>query len=146
LYLPPRAIAERVRIYIAKHYKQFQNIINNPTFKKTFGSIQWEQYKRVPKWFILNHQKNQWNEVFLDDWGIPTIWETVSTNGAKWSQISKAVRCAPNHKAGEFLKMKSRYIGHDISDKTVLKKDFMEYCLSVFKVMKPLNDFLNKAY
>ena len=101
LYLPPREIAERVRIYIAKHYKQFQNIITAPAFKKTFGSVQWEQYKKVPKWF------------------------------------------APDHKAGEFLKMKSRYIGHDISDKTVLKKDFMDYCLSVFKILKPLNDFLN---
>jgi len=104
LYLPPRAIAENVRMYIAKHYQQFQNIINNPAFKKTFGSIQWEQYKKVPKWYDSNH------------------------------------------KAGEFLKMKSRYIGHDISDKIVLKKDFMDYCLSVFKILKPLNDFLNKAW
>jgi hypothetical protein len=37
----------------------------------------------------LNHQKNKWNEVILDDWGIPVIWETVSTNKVKWSQISK---------------------------------------------------------
>lgn len=41
---------------------------------------------------ILNRQKNQWNEVFLDDWVIPTTWESVSTNEVKWSQISKAVR------------------------------------------------------
>lgn len=102
LYLPPRAIAERIRMYIAKNYTQFQKIISAPVFKKTFGVVLWEQYKRVPKWFD------------------------------------------PNHKAGEFLKMKSRYIGHDISDKTVLQKDFIDYCLSVFKVLKPLNDFLNK--
>jgi hypothetical protein len=92
-----------VRIYIAKHYKQLEKIITTPAFKKTFGSVLWEQYKRVPKWF------------------------------------------APDHKAGEFLKMKSRYLGHEISDKEVLDPNFQDYCLSVFKIMKPFNDFLNKA-
>ena len=103
MYLPPRATAERVRIYIAKHYKQLEKIINAPAFKKTFGSVLWEQYKKVPKWFD------------------------------------------PNHKAGEFLKMKSRYLGHDIPNEKVLDKDFDKYCLSIFKIMKPLNDFLNTA-
>lgn len=37
----------------------------------------------------LNRQKNKWNEVLLDDWGIPVIWEAVSTNKMKWLQISK---------------------------------------------------------
>ena len=39
----------------------------------------------------LNHQKNQWNEVFLDDWGIPMTWETLSTNKVRWLKISKAI-------------------------------------------------------
>lgn len=102
LYLPPRATAERVRTYIAKHYTQFQNIITAPAFKKTFWKVLWEQYKKVPKWFD------------------------------------------PNHRAGEYLKMKSRYIGHDISDKIALQDNFLEYCIWVFRVLKPLNDFLNK--
>ena len=47
----------------------------------------------------FNQQKNQWNEVFLDDWIIPTTWETLSTNlptagrWMKWLNISKAVVC-----------------------------------------------------
>lgn len=49
-----------------------------------------------------------------------------------------------NHKAAKFLKMKSFYIGHTLSDKKVLQEGFIEYCISVFKVLKPLNDFLNK--
>ena len=49
------------------------------------------------------------------------------------------------HKAGQLLKMKSRYVGHSVSDKKVLQENFIEYCILVFKVMKPLNDFLNKA-
>ena len=43
----------------------------------------------------LNHQKNEWNEDVLDDWVIPTTWETVSTNPPrrmKWLQNSKAGR------------------------------------------------------
>lgn len=103
MYLPPRAVAERVRVYIAKNYIQRKKIISDPSFKKTFGSVLWEQYKKIPKWFDSNH------------------------------------------KAGEFLKMKSRYLGHNISDKQVLNPKFKEYCLSVFKTMKPFNDFLNKA-
>ena len=50
-----------------------------------------------------------------------------------------------NHKAGELLKMKSWFVGHNLTDKKVLQEDFIEYCISVFRVMKPLNDFLNKA-
>lgn len=103
IYLPPRDIAERIRIYIAKHYQQFQKIITAPAFKKTFGSLMGQTYKRVPKWFN------------------------------------------PNHRAGEFLKMKSRYVGHDIADKIVLRKDFIAYCVKIFKWLKPLNDFLNKG-
>jgi len=43
------------------------------------------------------HQKNQWNEVFLDEWIIPTTWENLSTNlptagrWMKWLNNSKAV-------------------------------------------------------
>lgn len=50
-----------------------------------------------------------------------------------------------NHKAGELLKMKSFFVGHNLTDKKVLQEDFIAYCISVFKVMKPLNEFLNKA-
>jgi hypothetical protein len=49
------------------------------------------------------------------------------------------------HKAGKFLKMKSFFVWHDISDKQAIEEDFVDYCIWVFKVMKPLNDFLNKA-
>jgi len=103
MYLPPRAVAERVRTYIAKNHTQRKKIITTPIFKKTFGSVLWEQYKKVPKEFD------------------------------------------PNHKAGEFLKMKSRYLGHDIPDKQVLAPDFEEYCIKLFKIIKPFNDFLNRS-
>jgi len=39
----------------------------------------------------FNRQGNQWNAVSLDDWIMPTIWETASINEVKWLQISKTV-------------------------------------------------------
>ena len=101
--MPPTPTLQRVRNYIAKNYKKLEKIINTPEFKKTFGSLQWEELQKVPRWF------------------------------------------APDHKAGKFLKMKSFFIWHNVSDKKVLQDGFTEYCISIFKVLKPLNDFLNSA-
>lgn len=103
LYMPPAPTLHKARTYIAKHYKQLENIINEPVFKKTFGSLQWDTLQKIPKGFDKNH------------------------------------------KAGELLKMKSFFVGHSLNDKKVLQEDFLNYCISVFKLMKPLNDFFNKA-
>ncbi len=102
MYMPTAPTLQRVRTYIAKNYKQLEKIISTPVFKKTFGSLMWDELQKVPRWFDKDH------------------------------------------KAGKFLKMKSRYVGHNISDKIILEKDFVDYCILVFKIMKPLNDFLNK--
>ena len=100
--MPPALTLQRVRNHIAKNYNQLKKIINTPTFKKTFGSLQWDTLKKVPRWFDKEH------------------------------------------KAGELLKMKSFFVGHKILDKTTTQKDFIQYCVLVFKVLKPLNDFLNR--
>ena len=62
----------------------------------------------------------------------------------QWDTLQKVPRWFDkDHKAGEFLKMKWFFVGHNIADKKVLEADFIAYCISIFKVMKPLNDFLN---
>ncbi len=103
IYNPPAPVLLRVRTYIAKHYKQLEKILNTPEFKKTFGTIEWEQRIKMPRWFL------------------------------------------PNHKAGNLLKMLGRYASKNVSDTVVLQEDFVAYCLAIFKVLKPLNDFLNRA-
>ncbi len=103
MYMPPTPTLQRLRTYIAKNYRKLEKIISTPEFKKTFGSLQWQELQKVPRWFD------------------------------------------PNHKAAKFLKMKSFFIWHNISDKKVLQENFIEYCMSVAKVLKPLNDFLNRA-
>lgn len=64
-----------------------------------------------------------------------------------WEQYKRVPKWFdPEHKAKEFLKMKSWYLWHTVSEKKVLGPDFEKYCLSIFKIMKPFNDFLNKAH
>ena len=43
-------------------------------------------------WCKVEHQKNKWNEIFLDERLIPTIWETVSLSEGNKLQISKTDR------------------------------------------------------
>lgn len=103
LYMPPSYLLQKVRSYISKHYKELQQIITTPAFKKTFGTLEGEALVKVPKGFN------------------------------------------PDHPWGKLLKMKSWYVGHNITDKQAMSDDFLQHCVEVFKVMKPLNDFLNKA-
>jgi uncharacterized protein (TIGR02453 family) len=48
-----------------------------------------------------------------------------------------------DHPYIELLKFKSYLVVNEASDKKVLSKDFFDNVISVFRAMKPLNDFLN---
>jgi uncharacterized protein (TIGR02453 family) len=50
-----------------------------------------------------------------------------------------------DHPQIEFLKHKSFFVMHSISDAQVNAPDFKKTVLKIFKEMKPLNDFLNGA-
>jgi uncharacterized protein (TIGR02453 family) len=49
------------------------------------------------------------------------------------------------HPQIEFLKHRSFIIVHEVADKTVVSKDFVKYCTTVFKAMHPMNLFLRRA-
>jgi len=51
----------------------------------------------------------------------------------------------PNHPAIEFLKLKSFTASEKIDDKLFLDKDFSKIVAQKLMVLKPLNDFLNRA-
>lgn len=51
----------------------------------------------------------------------------------------------PEHPNIELLKLKYYIVVHRIDDKVVLDKDFLNYAHQVFKVMKPLNDYIRTA-
>lgn len=105
-------------------------------------------YKR--KWkiedqeYILNRQKNQWNEVFLDDWVIPTIWETESTNKVKWLKISKTVEY--NHIINPMTAMNNNEIISItlIGDNCYLSDAYATACIAMW-LGKTL-DFLKKNH
>ena len=50
-----------------------------------------------------------------------------------------------DHPDIELLKQKSFLATHKMDDKEVLSNDFLTHCTSVFKVLKPFDDFLNMA-
>ncbi|MBX7057918.1 MAG: DUF2461 domain-containing protein [Leptospirales bacterium] len=52
---------------------------------------------------------------------------------------------AADHPAAELLKFKSYVAIHRVSNAKILASDLNSYAASVFKTLKPLNDFLNKA-
>jgi len=45
----------------------------------------------------------------------------------------------------ELLKHKEFIVIQNLTDKDILSDNFFDYAIAVFKTMKPLNDFLNKA-
>jgi uncharacterized protein (TIGR02453 family) len=50
-----------------------------------------------------------------------------------------------DHPQIEFLKHKSFFVAHSFTDVQVSSPDFKKNVLKIFKEMKPLNDFLNRA-
>src|SRR5574337_1162410 len=52
---------------------------------------------------------------------------------------------AKDHPGIELLKLKSFIVVCDLSDKDVLGKNFAKKAAEIFKAMKPLNDFLQRA-
>jgi uncharacterized protein (TIGR02453 family) len=48
-----------------------------------------------------------------------------------------------DHPYADLLKFKSYLVVNEVTDKSVLSDDFFDHVVSVFKAMKPINDFLN---
>ena len=101
------------------HYQRQTSPQTKKFFKNTISSI-------------LNRQKNKWNEVFLDDWVIPTTWETLSTNKVRWLKISKAVAwtiiSALLEKYMYYLKYEKNVSPKTIENYSLRLNRFLEFC------------------
>jgi uncharacterized protein (TIGR02453 family) len=53
--------------------------------------------------------------------------------------------CDKNHPQSEYLKNKSWYLEYPISDELVKNEGFIEQATTIFRLMKPFNDYLNLA-
>jgi len=102
-YRPQSEYLKNIRSEIYYNLKEFEEILNDATFKKTFGQIVGEKLKRPPK-------------------GFPAEFEGV-----------------------ELLKLKDFTVFHQLDEQQLLSKDFGNAAVNIFKNMKPLNDFINRA-
>jgi uncharacterized protein (TIGR02453 family) len=60
-------------------------------------------------------------------------------------KLKKAPKGYPNdHPNIELLKLKSYLVVNEVKDEFVLNENFFDHIMSVFRAMKPLNDFLNE--
>jgi len=48
------------------------------------------------------------------------------------------------HPAAEYMKLKHFYVLKKFTEKELFSEDFIEYSASIYKMMKPLSDFLNE--
>jgi uncharacterized protein (TIGR02453 family) len=55
IYRPTGEELSRLRAFLSTHYKEYNKIITNSDFKKTFGEIDGESLKRPPKGYDLDH-------------------------------------------------------------------------------------------
>lgn len=51
VYMPDTRQVKKIRTYFAQHEKELRAVLNEPGFKNTFGAIQGEKSKRLPKEF-----------------------------------------------------------------------------------------------
>jgi uncharacterized protein (TIGR02453 family) len=67
-----------------------------------------------------------------------------SVNGEALKNVPKGYDA--DHPLAEYLKNKSWYLEYAVADKTLEKPDdFIQQATRVFKLMKPFNDYVNKA-
>jgi uncharacterized protein (TIGR02453 family) len=80
-------------------------------------------------------------------------WEAIVKDkdfSARFTVKGEALKKVPvgydtNHRQAEYLKNKSWYLEHTVSDSALVDAKFVEYATDVFAYMKPFNDYLNTA-
>ncbi len=100
-----------------------------------------EELKKIRKEVEFFHEDL---EAIVSDKNFKTEFEALSRE--ENNVLKKAPKgYNPNHKAIEFLKLKSFTASQKIDDKLFTDKDFSKKVAQKLIVLKPLNDFLNRA-
>jgi uncharacterized protein (TIGR02453 family) len=89
----------------------------------------------------IDYNEDEFNKV-LKDRTFTKFFKGMN-QGEKLKTVPKGY--AKDHPAIELLKLKSYTVSHEVPDKEITSKSFIKYCTSVFKAMKPMNDFLGRA-
>lgn len=88
--------------------------------------------------YILDH-----GEEFKNILDQEEFKNTYSLLGSKLKNVPKGYDV--QHPYSEFLKYKSWFIECHVNDEDVMREDFWDIFIEKCKIMKPFNDFLNKA-
>ncbi len=56
VYMPEREGLQRIRTRIADNLDEFSDLIDDPAFKRVYGTIQGDAHKRIPKEFQAAHE------------------------------------------------------------------------------------------
>ena len=89
--------------------------------------------------YIVSHE-DEWNAVIRDQ----EFSEIFTVKGTTLKNVPNGYD--KEHSQAEFLKMKSWYLEHPLSDEEICdsEKLFLQ-AVKMFQMMKPFNDYLNKA-
>jgi len=55
MYMPSSALLYQVREHIASHHRRLERIVGAAAFRRTFGALDGEQLRRVPRGFAPDH-------------------------------------------------------------------------------------------
>lgn len=103
IYMPQATELAKIRQEIDYNAAQLKEILDDKTFKSTFGELQGEQLKTAPKGYPKDHEHI------------------------------------------DLLRYKSYTVFTKFAESKVKQKDFADWLITQFKVMQPLNIFLNTA-
>lgn len=103
IYMPPAEPLKMVRNYIAENGSEFQEMINDDDFKKTYPKLYEDRLKTAPKGFPKDHQ-------FI-----------------------------------ELLRYKTFVFSNNLNNSELLENDFIDNIVYSFKILHPINSFLNEA-
>ncbi|MDH5368016.1 MAG: DUF2461 domain-containing protein [Cyclobacteriaceae bacterium] len=143
---------------------------NKDPYKTNFGAFMMEGGKKTGNAGYYLHLQPE-NESFIaggvympESGKLAKIRQEVDYNGSELKKITEQkdfknlfgeiqgdkLKRAPkgyplDHPNLELLKLKSFLVLHKVDDNTVLKKDFVNYIINVFKAMSPFNEYLNVA-
>lgn len=88
----------------------------------------------------ISQHPDEWNSIIND----AQFKKYFEVNGAALKNVP--VGYDKDHKCAKYLKFKSWYLEYAVTDEQVADgEDFLTKAIEVFKVMKPFNDYLNKA-
>lgn len=88
--------------------------------------------------YIAEHPE-EWEDIITN----PTFTKYFTVKGVALKNVPRGYE--KEHPQGEYLKNKSWYLEHFVSDEEVLSDDFIENATNIFLAMRPFNDFLNQG-